>query len=139
MITFGIFELSTILAVPVIMVLLSNIHLQKKKILFLDNKIETLQRDLFQLEEKYTQLESKVETNQNFEENLKKASITTELQQSRLNVHTSQPALPKERYQYIQSLSKSDMSEQDIADILSISLQEAQQLIKLSRLAMPVH
>lgn len=139
MITFGIFEVCTILAVPCIIVLLSNIRLQKKRILFLDNKIETLQRDYFQLEEKYKDLESSVETSQSFKDNLQNASITTELQQPRLNITSNRPVLSKEKYQYIQSLSKSGMSEQEIADILAISLHEAQQLLNLSKLATPAH
>ncbi len=71
-----------------------------------------------------------------FQSRLSKAELTTQLQKSRLafsnkNQHSQAP----ERYQYIHSLTQKGISSTDIASILSISLQEAEQLVALAGLS----
>jgi len=81
-------------------------------------------------------LEQRHRENLEFQKNLDNAELTTRLQQSRLSTqhgHTRTGA--PERYLYIRSLAESGMSAQEIADILAISKQEAEQLVNLSKLA----
>ncbi len=71
-----------------------------------------------------------------FKSNLNNAELTTQLQKPRLafNQHNTF-STPPERYQYIHSLAEKGISSTDIATILSISQQEAEQLVTLAGLA----
>lgn len=71
-----------------------------------------------------------------FQKNLSEAELTTRLQQPRLSAQHgySRKAAP-ERYLYVRSLAQNGMSAEEISSVLSISTQEAEQLVNLSRLA----
>lgn len=98
------------------------------KLLSTENNLRTTQQELLELRQK---LDSTIE----FQKSLHEAEITTRLQQPRLAVqHADSSVRAPERYQYIQSLSEKGMGAEEIAHILSISAQEATQLVTLSRL-----
>jgi len=71
-----------------------------------------------------------------FQKNLSEAELTTRLQQPRLTAqHSLGRVSAPERYLYIRSLAQNGMNAKEIATILSISTQEAEQLVNLARLA----
>ncbi|SHO50747.1 hypothetical protein [Desulfopila aestuarii] len=71
-----------------------------------------------------------------FQKNLSEAELTTRLQQPRLSAqHVLGQVNAPERYLYVRSLAQNGMDAKEIASILSISTQEAEQLVNLSRLA----
>jgi len=71
-----------------------------------------------------------------FAKNLHEAGITTELQQPRLNAQSalSKATIP-EKYSFIASMTQKGMNGEEIASLLSISREEAEQLVSLSRIA----
>jgi hypothetical protein len=73
-----------------------------------------------------------------FDENLREAGLTARLQQPRLTVQQGKhsPATP-ERYGYIQAMVEKNMSAQEIASCLSLSLHETTQLITLIKIKHP--
>lgn len=74
-----------------------------------------------------------------FRMNLNEAELTTRLQRPRLSAQQgSDQANAPERYLYVRSLAESGMSGEEIAAVLSISAQEAEQLVNLSKLAAPL-
>jgi len=80
--------------------------------------------------------EQRQKENLEFQKNLGNAELTTRLQQSRLTAqHGHNRVGAPERYLYVRSLAENGMSAQEIAEILSISKQEAEQLVNLSKLA----
>jgi DNA-binding NarL/FixJ family response regulator len=87
-------------------------------------------------EQRLLLLEEKDKQHNAFQESLNQAEITTKLQRSRLSSqeYNSQMS-PPERYKYVHSLAASGMSSEEIASILYISIHEADQLVKLARLA----
>jgi hypothetical protein len=82
-------------------------------------------------------LQQRYQDSLEFQKNLNEAEITTRLQQPRLSVQHGygRKAAPPERYLYVRSLAQNGMSAVEIASVLSISTQEAEQLVNLSRLA----
>jgi len=71
-----------------------------------------------------------------FQKNLSEAELTTRLQQPRLAAqHNLARVSAPERYLYVRSLAQNGMNAKEIATILSISTQEAEQLVNLARLA----
>lgn len=80
-------------------------------------------------------LEQQYSHNLEFQKNLSEAELTTRLQRSRLATqHGRDLTSTPERYGYIRSLAAKGMGAGEIAAILSISSQEAEQLVKLSQL-----
>lgn len=75
-----------------------------------------------------------------FQQSMQQAELTTKLQTPRLRVnghdanHAYHSDTP-EKYKYIRSLSDRGMSPEEISTVLSISPQEANQLVSLSKLA----
>ena len=73
-----------------------------------------------------------------FNKKLQEASVTTDLQHSRLSTQTShsKQAIP-EKYSFIASMAEKGMKSEEIAGLLSISSTEAEQLVALAQLARP--
>lgn len=81
-------------------------------------------------------LQQRYQDSLEFQKSLNEAEITTRLQQPRLsNQHGHKDSAPPERYRYVRSLAESGMSAEEISSVLSISTQEAEQLVNLSKLA----
>lgn len=81
-------------------------------------------------------LQQRYQDSLEFQKNLSEAEITTRLQQPRLSVqHGYDRKSAPERYLYVRSLAQTGMSAEEISSVLSISTQEAEQLVNLSRLA----
>lgn len=81
-------------------------------------------------------LQERYQDSLEFQKSLNEAEITTRLQQPRLSAqHGYNRSGPPERYLYVRSLAQNGMSAEEIASILSISTQEAEQLVNLSKLA----
>lgn len=92
------------------------------------NENETLTSNFVELKEKESRHLS-------FAADLSQAEITTRLQTSRLDQQTNALASSPERYNYVGALTESGMGPENIANLLSISAQEAEQLVTLSRIA----
>lgn len=90
---------------------------------------------LEEVRKKLTALQEKDKQYKEFQDSLNQAEITTRLQKSRLQYNRSMS--PPERYRYVHSLAASGMSSEEISQVLSISIHEAEQLVNLSRLAHP--
>lgn len=88
-----------------------------------------------QAEQSLHLLQQQYSHNLEFQKNLSEAELTTRLQRSRLTTqHARDLSSTPERYGYIRSLADKGMGAAEIAAILSISSQEAEQLVKLSQL-----
>ena len=100
--------------------------------------VETLsstRKSLDTLQDQYQQLQNKNQ-NSSFDSTLQKAELTTHLQKSRSQYHKKAGTiLPPERYKYIRSLMENGLDSSGIASVLAISVQEAEQLVALSRLS----
>lgn len=86
----------------------------------------------------YNALKRKIAKENNFAADLSEAHITAKFLSPRLNAGThggASSAKTPERYQYIDRMIEHDMDPENIASLLLISLQEAEQLVTLSRLA----
>jgi len=100
-----------------------------KKLAVALEKLAKAHSDLQEMDQRYKET---VE----FQKNLSDAELTTRLQQPRLSAQRSlSKTNAPERYLYVRSLAQNGMSAKEIAAILSISTQEAEQLVNLSRLA----
>ncbi len=137
MISFGYLELLSLVTLPICGVLLYCMNLQKKRLHLLQGKFDEMQRQYYTLENSHEELQNQHQQNQVFENSLKEAEITTNLQKPRLSLqkatHTKQNN--QDKYKYIQTLSGSGMAAEEIAKVLSISSNEAEQLVNLSKLA----
>ena len=96
-------------------------------------------RELFQknaeLLSRCSELKERIEEAQVFKTSLADAEITTKLQATRTGYQSGEAsAAAPERYNYINALSESGMEPEKIAELLSISIHEAQQLVSLSTL-----
>lgn len=102
----------------------------------LSAKLISTEKNLTNTEQELMELREKLDSTLGFQKSLNEAEITTRLQQPRLATqHANTSVQAPERYHYIKSLSENGMEAKEIADILSISAQEATQLVNLSRLA----
>jgi len=100
-----------------------------KKLAIALEKLATAHASLQEMDERYKKT---IE----FQKNLSEAELTTRLQQPRLAAqHSLGRVSAPERYLYVRSLAQNGMDAKEIAAILSISTQEAEQLVNLSRLA----
>ncbi len=98
-------------------------------------RLHETQTSLAALQKKIIQLEDETCKKDTFEVSLDKAEVTTKLQTSRIStLHGKCTTAPPERYRYIRSLIESGMDSEEIASVLSISKQEAGQLVSLSKL-----
>jgi|GEM_PF-465834 len=71
-----------------------------------------------------------------FQDSLKMAALTTQLQKTRLQVQANDTDMvASDKYSSLQSLAQEGKSVEEIAATLTISTHEAQQLVNLSRLA----
>lgn len=85
---------------------------------------------------KVESLQRKQTINMAFQDDLHAAELTMKLQQPRLSIqHGKISTNTPERYLYVRSLAEKGMDAEEIASILHISIQEAQQLVNLSKLA----
>jgi ATP/maltotriose-dependent transcriptional regulator MalT len=93
---------------------------------------------LEEVRKKLTALQEKDKQYKEFQDSLDQAEITTRLQKSRLSTQQYNRSMSApERYRYVHSLAASGMSSEEISQVLSISIHEAEQLVNLSRLAHP--
>jgi hypothetical protein len=110
----------------------------KKKVNQQSKLLVETSETLADVQKKLTALQEKGTTYNEFQDSLNQAEITIRLQKSRLSVqHSNRSMSPPERYKYVHSLAANGMSSQEISSVLSISIHEAEQLVKLSRLAHP--
>lgn len=97
--------------------------------------IETLTEDLTHAQHELERFEGIEKKFNDFKKDLDQAAITTKLQKSRLDFNQPTPKNnPPERYSYIKTLTQKGFSCEEIASVLSISKDEAEQLITLSEL-----
>ena len=83
--------------------------------------------------EKLRQVEKRF---QSFKADLSQAELTTKMQHPRIGVgRSTQTIRPPERYQYVHSLAGKGIDSLEIASILAISPQEADQLVALAQLS----
>lgn len=103
--------------------------LLKKEVNTLREKIVAANSELRELRHNYM-------ASTEFQKNLHDAELITRLQQPRLSAqHGNKNSEAPERYLYVRSLAEKGMMPEEIASILSISTQEAEQLVNLSKLA----
>jgi len=79
--------------------------------------------------------EREQEDKADFIETLTKASVTTRLQQPRLQIQGHKVPDPPDKYRYLANMVKNGMSAEDIAAILDISPAEADQLVTLAQMS----
>jgi len=136
MLSLQIIEFLAIITTPIVLILLVYSHMQNKKMVQLREKLNEVQENYYLLLDKYETIEAKQEETQAFQESLKEAHLTTTLQASKLSRKKGHgPKDSQDKYQYIRSLCESGMAVPEIADILSLSVAETEQLINLSKLA----
>ena len=97
--------------------------------------IQSLLSDLEEVKTSAQNLQQQKRQQHEFKENLSEAEITTRLQEPRLaSQQSNYDTAPPERYQYVRTLIEKKMSTEEICAVLSISVQEAEQLIALASL-----
>lgn len=110
-------------------------HLLIREHRALSQKNEFLSTQCSELSNQCSELNEKIEQTLTFKNNLADAEITTRLQATRTGYQAGEAAAAApERYNYINALSQSGMEPEKIAELLSISVDEAQQLVCLSKL-----
>jgi len=106
------------------------LHSQRKRT-FEQNKIRQLREKVQDaLEDNPTAADSEP-----FEQSLARASITTNLQKTRLQLQSGTKGAPPEKYTFFSNLLAKGMKAEEIAEILQISKAEASQLVQLSMLS----
>lgn len=131
-------EHSTLITILLVLValLLASVFRLRRKYRILISKLFEAHETLTSAEEEFQSLEEKYQKSMKFQKDIDDAELTTRLQQPRLSAQYSRDVIEApERYQYVRSLAESGMSAGDIAEVLNISPQEAEQLVKLSKLA----
>lgn len=108
------------------------LHRKKRK---LASELVLAREQLAATEDELQELKARTDTAATFKTSLNEAEITTRLQQPRLSAQHRDSIKTPERYQFIQSLTERGMDGEEIASVLSISTHEADQLVKLSKLA----
>lgn len=101
---------------------------KQKEIVALKNKIISIQYELDELTEEK-------QKRQMFADSLSSAEVTTKLQEPRMQIKNQDIPKTPEKYRYLATMARNGMSKKDISDILDISGEEAEQLIKLARIA----
>ncbi|MEN8189407.1 MAG: hypothetical protein ABFS19_06130 [Thermodesulfobacteriota bacterium] len=109
---------------------------QRRMLTTLREKYLFLRRQDSEQQEELSLLRKNRAQESEFKENLRNAELTTSLQQSRLhNQQTTNICDPPERYNYILAMKENGLEADQIAGLLSISVQEARQLTRLADLA----
>lgn len=102
----------------------------------LADELSTTKHCLEQLENDWTELKKEHDRVKEFQNSLDEAELTTRLQQPRLTAEeTARSGNTPEKYRYIRSLHEKGMGSVEIASILGISTQEAEQLVTLAKIA----
>lgn len=97
-------------------------------------QLKDARRELLEVTSQFTTLEQELAGMRDFQGSISRAKVTTKLQTSRLNKYEKESSAP-EKYQYINNLSDKGMSSEEIASVLTISANEASQLVSLAKLA----
>ncbi|MGW8195625.1 MAG: hypothetical protein ACWGOX_15310, partial [Desulforhopalus sp.] len=93
-------------------------------------------RRLEELETDFTALKTEHNRLRGFQHDLDKAELTVPRRQPEIRARERHGAgHPPEKYCYIRSLSEKGMDAREIASILAISRQEAEQLVTLTKIA----
>jgi cysteinyl-tRNA synthetase len=99
-------------------------------------KLTATQQALQTADEELAELRLVARTFATFKADLAQAELSTKMQQSRLQFNRQYDNLrTPERYHYIHSMAQKGMTADDIAAILTISNQEADQLVALANLS----
>ncbi len=99
-------------------------------------KLTAAQQALQTADEELAELRLVARTFATFKADLAQAELSTKMQHSRLQFNRQYDNLrPPERYHYIHSMAQKGMTADDIAAILTISNQEADQLVALANLS----
>lgn len=124
---------------PIIILLFSILFCTATTVLAVMLKRSNSNKDKL-LAEMQASLSSLRETDQDgaiFEDDLRSAELTTRFQQPRLSAQQQSHSAAPERYRYIQSMVEMNLSAEEIAATLSMSLHETTQIITLIRMANP--
>jgi hypothetical protein len=101
-----------------------------------DETLTSTQNSLNSLQAQLENLKNQNKENNSFDSTLHTVKVTTNLQKSRTQYHQKAVStMPPERYRYIRSLLDNGLDSEKIASVLAISIQEAEQLVALSKLA----
>ncbi len=106
----------------------------RKKRQFHDRLITT-EKELRTLREELEELQQNYTVARHFQQNMKNAGLTVQLQQKTTTTEDKIPSQPPERYHYAQRLAQRGMHSEEIAATLAISAHEAAQVVSLTRLA----
>lgn len=110
--------------------------LVKKENTRLAGRLTKSEQYLKQLEKDWAELVDEHDRVKEFQNSLGEAELTTRLQQSRMNAEDGNSSgTTPEKYRYIRSLHEKGMDAEEIASILGISSQEADQLVALAEIA----
>lgn len=130
------YEWIIILLLPLSIGAVIKTWLTKKENSLLAKKLAKTEKHLEQLENDWSALMSEHSRVKEFQNSLGEAELTTRLQQPRLNAEEKNSSgNTPEKYRYIRSLHEKGMDAQEIASILNISTQEAEQLVSLAKIA----
>ncbi len=126
--------LSCILFLFFMAALFKAVTLKKQKDLFL-YKLAEANGFFDEVREELKDLHLEYDKTKQFKNSLTAAELTTQLQKPRLSAQTlsSTNSIP-EKYSFVHSLIEKNMTSDEVASILSISCQEAEQLVTLAKL-----
>lgn len=129
-------ESLTVITLIFLLVAAVNLVKYRKRYQSVNKKITILEEERTLLSQQCRDLKTQISENASFATDLSTAEITTKLQTSRMNYHSNRLSgnMP-ERYGYINALLENGMDHEKIATLLSISVHEAEQLVKLSQLS----
>ncbi|BDD87352.1 hypothetical protein [Desulfofustis limnaeus] len=97
-------------------------------------RLQQAERQRSEQEEELQRWRLRAEQDAAFAADLSRAELATRFQHPRLQQQDGGEAAVPERYRYVQRLSDSGMSAEQVAELLAISPHEAQQLVRLARL-----
>ncbi len=130
---------ATLLSITIVVLLLaSGLSLLWcwKKYARLQREYRMLVKNTRSITDRYTKLQESVEQNRSFSLKLgeiEEAAAQIQLSRSSYHARAASARLP-ERYQYISSLTDNGAGADEVAKLFSISRQEAEQLVALSKL-----
>lgn len=131
----AIYTISTLFC-SIVGVLTIRLWLLKKENNLLSEQLTQTSIALEQSRQAMQQLQDQKADQTGFTEDLRNAGLATRLQKPRLDpLFQSAATAAPAKYGFIHSLLEREMPVQEIASILAISLQEANQLVALSKLA----
>lgn len=97
-------------------------------------RLQQAERERSEQDEELQCWRLQVEQDLSFSADLSRAELATRFQYPRLQQQGGDEASVPERYRYVQRLSDSGMSAEQVAELLGISPHEARQLVRLARL-----